>query len=72
MPLDEGLDAVVVQPDGIEHAAGGFDGARRRIARPGLLGDRLGQNPAQPGDVDQSGHFPGVAERARGDHDRIG
>ena len=72
LPFDERLDAVVVQPDGIEHAAGGFDGSRRRIARPRLLRDRLGQDSAQPRDVDQPGHFPAIAERARGHRDRIG
>ena len=72
LPLDEGLDAVVVQSDRVEHAAGGFDGPRRRIAWPRLLGDRLGQDPAQPREVHQPGHFAGVAEGARGHGDRVG
>ena len=38
----------------------------------GLLGDRLGRIAAQPCEIDQPGHLPGVAECARGDHDRIG
>ena len=50
----------------------GLHGPRRRVARPRLLGDRLGQDSAQPRQIDQAGHFPGVAERARGHHDRIG
>ena len=37
-----------------------------------LLRDRLGQDSAQPRQVDQAGHFAGVAERARGHGDRIG
>ena len=38
LPLEKGLDAVVIQPDRVEHAAGGFDGARRRIARREAVG----------------------------------
>ena len=45
MVLDEGLDAVVVQADRVEHARGRLDRPRRRIARPRLLGDRLRQMP---------------------------
>ena len=70
--LDEGLDAVVVQADRVEHAAGRFDGSPGAIAVPRLAGDRLGQDPAQAGQIDQAGHLAGIAERARGHHDRVG
>ena len=38
----------------------------------GLRRDRLRQDAAQPRQVDQPGHLAGVAERARGHHDRVG
>ena len=68
---DEGLDAVVIEADRVEHAGGGFDRSPRRVAGPRLLRDRLGQNAAQPAEIDQAFHLAGVAERARGDQDRI-
>ncbi len=70
--FDEGFDAVVVQPDRIEHAGGRLDGSPGCIAGPGLGRDRLGQDAAQAAEVHQAGHLPRVAERARGDQDRIG
>ena len=35
--LDEGLDAVVVEADRVEHAGGGFDRSPRRVAGARLL-----------------------------------
>ena len=43
-----------------------------RLPARGSRGDRLGQDAAEPGKIDQAGHFAGVAECARGDQDRIG
>ncbi len=36
------------------------------------LGDRFGQDTAQPVEIDQTRHLPRVTERSRGDEDRIG
>ena len=71
MVRDERLDAVVVQADRVEHAGGGFDRSPRRVAGARLLRDRLGQDAAEPAEVDQAFHLAGVAERAGGDEDRI-
>ncbi len=68
---DEGLDPVVIQADRVEHASGRLDGAPRGVAGPRLLGDRLRQNTAEAVEIDETGHFAGVAERARSDEDRI-
>ena len=70
--LDEGLDAVVVQADRIEHAAGGFDRPPGRIAAAWLGRDRLGHDRSEPAKFDQARHLAGVAKRAGGHHDRIG
>src|SRR4029079_1344292 len=64
---DEMVEAVVVEADGIEQAAGGLDGPRRRVADPRLGGDGLGDDAAEFGEVDEAGHLAGVAERAAGD-----
>ncbi len=69
---DERLDAVVVQADRIEHAAAGFVGPRRRIARARMLRDGLWQNAPQAAKVDQAGHLPGVTKSPRSHQDRIG
>ena len=48
------------------------------IVRQGALPGRgcwvivFGKDAAQPRKIDQAGHLAGVAERARGDQDRIG
>ena len=68
---DEGLDAVVIEADRVEHAGGGFDRSPRRVAGARLLRDRLRQDAAQAADIDEAFHLAGVAERARGDEDRI-
>ena len=70
--LDERLDAVVVQADRIEHAGGRFDRSPGRVAGPRLAGDRLWDDCAQTLEIDQAGHFPRIAKRAGGHHDRIG
>src|SRR5262249_5958572 len=69
---DEVLDAVVVQPDGVEHARGRLDGARRGVAGARLAGDGLGDDAAQAREVEGAGHLTGVAEGARGDEDGVG
>ena len=69
---DEGLDAVVVEADRVEHAGRRFDRPPGRVAGPRLLRDRLGKNAAEPAEIDQACHLAGVAEGARGDEDRIG
>ena len=68
---DEGFDAVVVEADRVEHAGGGFDRPPGSVAGARLLRDRFGQDAAEAAEVDQAFHLAGVAERARGDEDRI-
>ena len=72
MMLDEGFEAVVVQADRVQHAGGGFDRSPRRIARSRQASDGFGNDRAEPLQIDQAGHLAGIAERARGHHDRIG
>jgi hypothetical protein len=67
----EVLDAVVVQADGVEHARRRFDGPRRRVAGPRPARDRLGDDAAEPGEIDDAGHLPGVTERPRRDQDGV-
>ena len=57
---DEGLDAVVVEADRVEHAGGGFDRSPRRVAGARLGGDRLGQDAAEP-----ARDRPGLPSRGR-------
>ena len=72
MMFDKRFEAVVVQADAVEHAGGGFDRSPRRVAGPRLLGDRFGNDAAEALQIDQAGHFPCIAERARGRQDWIG
>ena len=71
MMRDEVIDAVVIEADGVEHAAGGLDGARRRIAGARLPRYRLGNDPAELGEIDHARHLARVAERAARDEDGI-
>ena len=68
---DERLDAVVVEADRVEHAGGGLDRSPRRVAGARFLRDRFRQNAAEAADIDEAFHLAGIAERARGDEDRI-
>src|SRR5262245_15437783 len=65
------LDAVVVQADGVEHARGRLDGARRGVAGARLPRDGLGDDAAELAEIDRAGHCAGVAEGARGDEDGV-
>src|SRR5262249_42590199 len=67
----EGVDAVVVEADGVEHAGRRLDGARRRVADARLARHRLGHDAAEAGEVDRAGHLARVAERARRHQDRV-
>ena len=67
----EMLDAVVVEADGVEHAGRGLDRSRRPVAGPRLARHGLGDDAAELGEVNDAGHLPRVAERARGDQDRV-
>ena len=69
--VEEVVDAVVIEADGVEHAGWGLDRPRRRVADSRLGGDGLRDDAAEAGEVDEAGHFPGVAEGARGDEDRV-
>ena len=68
--MQEMLDAVVIESDGVKHAASGLDGARRRIA--GADGASPSWERYRPGERNpQCRPFRGVAERARSDEDRV-
>src|SRR5262245_29697615 len=71
MMVQEVLDAVVIQSDGVEHARSSLDGARRRVAGARMARDRLGNDAAEPSEVHDAGHFPRIAKRARGDEDWV-
>ena len=51
---DEGLDAVVIEADRVEHAGRRFDRSPRRVAGARLLRDRLRQDAAQAAKIDQA------------------
>ena len=69
---DERFQAIVVQADGIEHAAGGFDRSPGRIAGARLLCDCLRNDAAQPRKIDQARHFAGIAKCARSHQNWVG
>jgi hypothetical protein len=69
---EEVVDAVVVQTDGIEHAGGCFHRARRSVALAQVARDGLGNDAAEPGEVDRAGHFTRVTKRAGRHQDGIG
>ena len=70
--LEERVDARALEPDRVEHAAGGLGHPRGRPAGPGCEHDRLGDDRAEVGDVEElaelatRGGAPG-----RGEH-RVG
>ena len=70
--LQEGVDAVVVEPDRIEQAGGGFHGAPRHVSLARQRRDRLGHDAAEPGKIDVASHLPRVAKRARRHQNRVG
>lgn len=69
--LEEGLEAVVVQADRVEHARGGLDRTGRRISDAGQGGDGLGDHTPEAGEVDIRLHLARIAERPRCHEDRI-
>src|ERR1700722_4681644 len=68
---DEMVDAVVVEADRVEHTGRGFDGARRDVAGARLPRDRLGDDTAEFGEVNDAGHFTGITEGAGGNEDWV-
>src|SRR4051794_21269974 len=68
---DERFDAVVIQADGVEHAAWRLDGAPRLVARARLLCDGLRQYPAEATKIDQVLHFSCISEGTGGDENGV-
>jgi len=64
MMMNEVVDAVVVQSDGVEHSRRGLDRAWRLIAGPRMLRHRLGNDSSELGEIDDPGHLAGVAKSA--------
>ena len=62
--MNEVVDAVVVQSDGVEHSRRGLDRARRLIAGPRMLCHRLGNDATQLGEIDDPSHLAGVTKSA--------
>ncbi len=71
MMFDEVIDPVIVQPDGVQHARGRLHRSRRRIANARQARNRLGNDAAQPGEIDRAGHLTCVAKCARRHEDGI-
>ena len=69
--LDDRVDARVLEPDRVEHAARRLGHARRRVADARLERRALAADPAEPVDLDDVAVFDPVAERPRGDEDRV-
>mgnify|MGYP001693751012 CR=1 FL=1 len=69
--FDKGIDADVLQADGVEHAGGRFGRARRRIAGTWARRQSLGDVGADFMQVDVVGEFLAVAEGAGSGHHRI-
>jgi len=69
--LDDCSHAGVLQPDGVEHPARRLDDARRRIAGPWPQRRALAADSAEALHVHDLAVFDAVAERARGDKDRV-
>ena len=62
----EGADADALQPDGVEETRGGLRDAGGGVAVPRLHVEALGDEPAEPGEVEEVLVLDAVAEGARG------
>ena len=69
--LDDRVDAGVLEPDRVEHPARRLGHARRRVADPRPERRALAADRAEPLDLDDVAVLDPVAERPRGDEDRI-
>jgi len=66
---DEGTDAHVLEADGVDHASGGLDDARRGIAGHGLAGEALGDEGSDVIERDNVFEFDAVAKGSAGGDD---
>ena len=71
MRLDELLQPVVVQPDGIEQPGTGFNRSRRRVANARLWRDGFGDDSAERGEIDVGLRLARVSKRPRCDENGI-
>ena len=71
MRSNEVLDADVLQADGVQHAGGGLDDARGGVAGHGLQRDALGDEAADPLQLDDLFKFDAVAKGAAGGDDWV-
>ena len=62
--LDEMVNAVVIESDGIQHAGRRLHGSRRRVAGTRVARYGLGDDAAQTRKIDHPSHFLCVAEGA--------
>ena len=70
--LDDRVDAGVLEADRVEHPGRRLGDPRRRVADPRLERRALAADRAEALDVDHVAVLDAVAERARGDEDRVG
>ncbi len=63
---DEGADADILEPDGVEHAGLGFPDARRRVAVHRLAGKTLDHDAAESGQIHQIPQLDAVGVGAGG------
>ena len=70
--LDDGVDARVLEPDRVEHPAGGLGHARGGIADPRPQRGALAADRAEALHVDDLAVFDAVPERSGGDKNGIG
>lgn len=69
--LDEMVDALVLEPDGVNHTGGSLDHAWGVIALARVEGSSLDDEAAEAGEVDEVGVFDAVTECAGGGEDGI-
>src|SRR5690606_38514077 len=68
---EEGIEAVVIEADGVEQTGGGFDGSPGSVAGARCFGDRLGEDAAELAEIDERLHLASVTKRARGSEDGV-
>jgi hypothetical protein len=66
------LDAVVIQPDGVEDAGGGFHNPGWRISLTRIASDSLWNEGPQAAKIQTLRKFPPISKSAGGYHHRVG
>ena len=69
--LKERVDTIVVQADGVQKSSGRFHRPPWLVTDPRFSRNGFRHDRAKLGNVDDPLHFSRVAERSRGNHDRV-